>query len=206
MTRRAESHKDTAGKRNQCPQQKRQGKPDETTGSTRQVKRHTQKKTPPHAWLKTRRDKATKQGETQKNKQPNRKAKRNKTRQEPKTKRAERTSIQDSTKSNHASHAELTQGMPNPNETRQRTQREKTPCVRRASFDQTSEEQQEKPTQDSPHHTKLRSDEANRFAPRRLNKKNCDCTKLTQEQTPNKTRRKIRKQNDANQRHLSEAS
>ena len=168
MTRRAESQKDTTGKRNQCPQQKRQGKPDEMTGITRQVKRHTQKKTPPHAWLKTRRDKATKQGETQKNKQPNRKAKRNITRQEPKTKRAERTSIQDGTKSNHTSHAELTQGMPNPDETRQRTQFKKAASVTRASLKQTSEDQQEEPTQDSPHHTKLRSGEANRVAKGRL--------------------------------------
>ena len=133
-----------------------------------------------------------------KNKQPNRKAKRNKTRQEPKTKRAERTSIQDSTKSNHTSHhAELTQGMPNPDETQQRTQLKKAASVTRASLQQTSEDQQEEPTQDSSHHTKLRSGEANRVAQR-----NCDSTKLSQDMAPNKTRRKVRKQSDESQAHL----
>ena len=84
--------------------------------------------------------------------------------------------------------------MQNSNETGERTQRKKTPCVRTASSDQTSEDQQEKPTQNSHDHTTLRSNEAKRFAPRRLNKKNCDCTKLSRDQTPNKTTRKIQKQ------------
>ena len=157
----------------------------------------------PRAQLKPRGDKTTKQKETQKtNNHTEKRSEAKYGNSQSRREKKKQTSIQDSTKSNHASHAELTQGMPNPNETRQRTQREKTPCVRRASFDQTSEDQQEKPTEDPPHHTKLRSDEANRFAPRRLKKKNCDCTNLSQEQTPNKTRRKIRKQNDANQAHL----
>ena len=124
---------------------KRQGKPEEMSGSTRPLKRHTQNKTLPHAWLKPKRNKATEQGETQKFKQPNRKKK-------PASNNQARTNK----RSQHKTH---------------------------------------------PYHIKLKSDEANKVVPTRLNAKCCDCTKFRQERRQRKPNERYK-----NQRYKSSAS
>ena len=92
------------------------------------------------------------------------------------------------------------------NETRQQNKDKRknqtTKQKNEGSFDQTSKNQQEEPTQDSPHHTKPKSNEANKVAQTRLNTKSYDCTKLSQGKPPNKRRRKMRKRSDVSQAHL----
>ena len=49
-----------------------------------------------------------------------------------------------------------------------------------ASTKQTSEAQEEEPTNDSANHIKMKTDEPNKIAPARLNTKRSDCRKLNQ--------------------------
>ena len=103
-------------------------------------------------------------------------------------------------KSNYTSH--VTEGMPNPDETRQRTQLKKAASVTRASLKQTSEDQQEEPTQDSStsHQTKI-------WRGKQSRKKTTIEEKLRfyknkPRQDAKQTRRKVRKQNDGSRAHL----
>ena len=150
------------------PTANQQGKPDEMSGSTRHIKQPTQKKTLLHAWLKPKRNKATEQGETQKKKS---KAKQNTSR--PKHEESSKSRpIRGSTKANHTRHGQRadTRHAKSSRDATTHTTREKVMCNKRQPRPNKRE-----PTRGAntrlPHRIKLRSDGANRFAPKRANKK-----------------------------------
>ena len=152
-----------------------------TTGQAGQDKqKHTQhqttytKKTLHRAWFKPRRSKATEQGETQKKTKNEQKSKAKQNTAKAKQEESSKSSpIRSSTKSSHTSHGRRT-------DTRHaKSRRDATTCTTRESV--MCNKRQLRPNKRGPtrgadarwpHHAKLRSDAANKFAPKRINDKN----------------------------------